>query len=123
MAREHTMPVLDELSELLPEGGLRRGSTLAVDGPGATTLAVSLGVQVSTSGAWVAAVGIPDLGLSVVTELGACLERWALIDDHWHSGRLVQAQDGGKQAHQFVHLHHGGQGRRWKNRNGTHLDH
>lgn len=81
MAREHTMPVLDELSELLPEGGLRRGSTLAVDGPGATTLAISLGVQVSTSGAWVAAVGVPDLGLSVVTELGACLERWALIDD------------------------------------------
>jgi cellobiose-specific phosphotransferase system component IIB len=92
MAREHTMPVLEQFAELFPEGGLRRGSTVGVDGPGATTLAVALGAQVSMAGSWVAAVGMPDLGLSTVTEVGAQLERWALIEDPGdHGSEVVSA--------------------------------
>ncbi|MDP8986796.1 MAG: hypothetical protein M3N11_00370, partial [Actinomycetota bacterium] len=44
LAGEQVLPVLDPLRPLLPEGGLRRGTTVTVDGAsGATSLALALG--------------------------------------------------------------------------------
>jgi hypothetical protein len=80
LAREHTLPVMDPFTELMPRVGLRRGSTVIVEGPGSTTLAVALAVQSSVSGSWVAAVGMPELGQSAASELGAALQRWAFVD-------------------------------------------
>jgi hypothetical protein len=81
LAREHTLPVLDELQPLLPEGGLRRGSTVTVRGAGSCALAISLTAEVSRTGGWVVGVGVPTLGLSAALEAGVTLERWAFIDD------------------------------------------
>ncbi|MGD9797431.1 MAG: hypothetical protein AB7V15_04880, partial [Acidimicrobiia bacterium] len=74
------LPVLPALAGLLPDG-LRRGSTVVVEpGPGATTLAVALVAAASADGSWVAAVGVPSLGLAGAVELGMAPERLLLVD-------------------------------------------
>jgi hypothetical protein len=77
LARERTLPVLPALSDLLPEGGLRRGSTVAVSG--ATSLALALLAGASQAGSWCAAVGLPSLGLVAAAEVGVALERFPLV--------------------------------------------
>ena len=65
------------MSGLLPEGALRRGSTVAVSG--ATSLALALLAGPSQAGSWCAAVGLPSLGLVAAAEVGIALERFPLI--------------------------------------------
>lgn len=80
LAGQQLLPVLAPLEPLLPAGGLRRGTTVAVEGaPGATSLALALGAAASVAGAWVAAVGLPSLGLSAAAELGVALERVVVV--------------------------------------------
>jgi hypothetical protein len=80
LARQRALPVLSALAELLPEG-LRRGTTISVEsGPGATSLALALVAGASADGSWVAAVGVPSLGLMAVAELGVAPERLLVID-------------------------------------------
>jgi len=80
LAREHTLPVLDPLVALLPDGGLTRGSLLQVCGVGATSLALSLMAAGSQDGSWAAVIGLPELGLVAAAEHGLVLDRLALID-------------------------------------------
>lgn len=77
LARERTLPVLPALVDLLPEGGLRRGSTVAVSG--STSLALALLAGPSQAGSWCAAVGLPSLGLVAAAEVGIALERFPLV--------------------------------------------
>jgi hypothetical protein len=111
LARERTLPVLPALADLLPEGGLRRGSTVAVSGvdprasrseaearPGATSLALALLAGPSQAGSWCAAVGLPSLGLVAAAEVGVALERFPLVarpGDDWPAvvAALVDAVD------------------------------
>lgn len=79
LAREQRLPVLPALGGLIPGGGLRRGSTLATDGPAATSLALAAVAAASQDGAWVAAVGFPSLGLLAAAESGIALERFVLV--------------------------------------------
>jgi hypothetical protein len=71
------VPVDDWVSALLPDGGLRRGSTVVVRG--SNTLLLTLLAKATSIGAWAAAVGLPDLGLLAGHELGIGLNRFALI--------------------------------------------
>ncbi|HEY0814541.1 MAG TPA: hypothetical protein VGE11_14780 [Pseudonocardia sp.] len=74
------LPVAAPLARLLPAGGLRRGSTVAVPpGPAATSLLWAVLVEASANGAWVGVVGRPDLGLVAAAEMGIALERLALV--------------------------------------------
>lgn len=74
------LPVAAPLAALLPGGGLRRGSTVAVPhGRGATSLLLALVTEVSAQGGWVGVVGRPDLGLVAAAEAGVRLERLALV--------------------------------------------
>ncbi|HEX4902500.1 MAG TPA: hypothetical protein VFV42_06800 [Acidimicrobiales bacterium] len=84
LAREQRLPVLPALEALVP--GLRRGSTLSVDGPAATSLALALAAGPSQDGAWVAAVGFPSLGLLAAAELSVALERLVLVADPGDDG-------------------------------------
>src|SRR5437588_5350206 len=77
LARERTLPVLSALAGLLPEGGLRRGSTVAISGT--TSLALALLAGPSQAGSWCAAVGLPSLGLVAAAEVGVALERFPLV--------------------------------------------
>jgi hypothetical protein len=74
------LPVVAPLARLLPSGGLRRGTTVAVAaGPAATSLLWAVLVEASAGGAWVGVVGRPDLGLVAAAEAGMRLDRLALV--------------------------------------------
>lgn len=80
LAREQTLPVLGPLERLLPVGALERGSTVAVTGVGARSLAMALLAEATATGSWVAAVGVGGMGLVAAHELGVRLERLVLVD-------------------------------------------
>jgi hypothetical protein len=69
------------------EGALRRGSTLTISSArGGVSLALALAAAITAGDAWVAAVGLPSLGLLAAAELGVKLERFALVPtpgDRW----------------------------------------
>ena len=77
------LPVLPALEGLLPGAELRRGATVSVGAAagvgGATSLALALVARASAAGSWVAAVGLPSLGLVAADELGVALERLVLV--------------------------------------------
>lgn len=78
------LPVLPELSGLLPGRGLRRGSTVAVvsgrpTASGGTSLLLALLSAASRSGSWCAVVGVPGLGALAAAESGIVLDRLALV--------------------------------------------
>src|SRR5215218_7130731 len=77
LADERLLPVVPALRPLLPNQGLRRGSTVAVGRSAALALALVAGA--SAAGSWVAAVGLPDLGIVAAAETGIVLERLALV--------------------------------------------
>lgn len=95
---DRLLPVGPELRPLLPGGGLRRGSTVAVTAGAVSTVAVSAGAVsaeaatagagslvlallagVSASGGWSAVVGLPSLGALAAAQAGVALERLALV--------------------------------------------
>jgi hypothetical protein len=75
--------VPEPLAALLPRRGLPRGGVVSVvaasDGGGATSLLLSL--LAAPSGAWIAVVGMPGLGLAAAAELGIDLDRLVVIPD------------------------------------------
>ncbi|MCP3853289.1 MAG: hypothetical protein GY745_20875 [Actinomycetia bacterium] len=81
LAREHTLPVLEPLMPLLPDGRLRRGSTMVVGGEyGVRSLTHALVAGPVASGSWVAMVGLPDPGLLAASEVGLDLARVVVVD-------------------------------------------
>lgn len=79
-AHERRLPVEESLATLLPEGGIRQGTAIAVSGHGAVTLAIALTAEASRQANWVAAVGMADLGVAALGERGVDLGHWALVD-------------------------------------------
>ncbi len=78
-AHERVLTVVEPLVSMLPSAGLRRGSTIALGGGAAMSLALALAAGPSAAGAWVAVVGIPSLGLAAASEAGLALERLFLV--------------------------------------------
>jgi hypothetical protein len=81
-SRTRLLPVLPALAGLLPDGALRRGSTLTVGRPGddgTLSLALSLVAAASASGSWCALIGHPALGAVAAADLGMDLGRLALL--------------------------------------------
>ncbi|MDX3187768.1 hypothetical protein PV458_05100 [Streptomyces sp. MN03-5084-2B] len=71
------LPVLPALAGVLPAGGLRRGTTVAVSG--SLALVLALLVSATQNGSWAALTGLPELGLTAAAELGVVLDRVALV--------------------------------------------
>ena len=94
---DRCLPVHPALAGLFPDGGLRRGSIVGCSGPAAMSLALALAAQSATAGSWVAAVGVPALGLEAAAELGVPLERLVVVTAQrtadW-AERLAAAADG-----------------------------
>lgn len=74
-----TLPVVEHLAGLLPGSALRRGSTLSV--LGSTTLVLGLAARASQEGGWVAAVGMPQVGILAAHQTGLVLDRLALVPE------------------------------------------
>jgi hypothetical protein len=79
LAADQLLPVLPPLAELLPHGGLRRGTVVAVSG--SLRLALALAAGTTQAGCWAAAVGVPELGVVAAAETGVVLQRLALVPD------------------------------------------
>jgi hypothetical protein len=78
LAREQTLPVLEPLQTLFPDG-LRRGSTVGIER--STSLALALAAGPSSEGSWLAVVGVSSLGLAAASELGVDLEHLVAVAD------------------------------------------
>jgi hypothetical protein len=74
-----TLPALPALRELLPRGGLARGSVVAVAEFGLLALALAAGVSVG--GAWCGIAGVPEAGVLAAAGLGLDAERTLLVPD------------------------------------------
>jgi hypothetical protein len=91
LARDRVLAVGGEVGELLPAGGVRRGSTVALDGPlgtGSTTVACMLAAAATTTGEWAAIVDPGNsFGGRAALDAGVVLERCAVVRnvpaDHW----------------------------------------
>jgi hypothetical protein len=69
--------VAEPLAPLLPGGGLRRGSVVAVRG--SLSLLLALLATATVQGAWAAVVGVGDLGVLAAAEAGVVVRRLALV--------------------------------------------
>ncbi len=86
-SRSRLLPVVASLAGLLPDGGLRRGSTLVVTGvpggdpesAGSISLALALLAAASAAGSWCALVGVTGLGAVAAHDLGVDLDRSAVV--------------------------------------------
>src|SRR5689334_8918495 len=60
-ARDRRLPVAGTVGELLPDGGVQRGSTVMVKGmpgSGSTTVALTLAAAATSAGEWAAVVDL-----------------------------------------------------------------
>ena len=74
------LTVVPPLQEILPDGGLRRGSVLCLSGEvGSTSLLLALLSGPMAEGSWAAVVGLPGLGVEAAAGLGVALERLVLV--------------------------------------------
>lgn len=71
------LPAPDALATLLPKQGLARGTVTSVNG--ASSILLSLIAAVTSSGKHATVIGLPKLGLLAATEMGADLNRCALV--------------------------------------------
>ena len=76
---EQRLPAAPALEAVLPGGGVRRGSVVALEGPGSTSLLWSLLAPPTDTGSWAVLVGLPAAGLLAAAEAGVALERVAVI--------------------------------------------
>jgi hypothetical protein len=71
------LPVLPALRELLPGGGLQRGSVVTTGDWGLLSLALAAGAV--ADGAWCAIVGVPAVGVRAAAQAGLDPERVLLV--------------------------------------------
>jgi hypothetical protein len=76
---EGLLPVLPALADLLPAGGLQRGSVVTSGDWGLLSLALAAGA--SAAGAWCAITGVPALGVRAAADVGLDPGRLVLIPD------------------------------------------
>lgn len=70
-------PVAAPLLPLLPGGGLRPGTVVAVRG--SMSLLLALLAAATADGAWAAVIGVSDLGILAAAEAGVAVRRLALV--------------------------------------------
>ena len=96
-ARERTILVEPALTRLFPDNGIRRGHVVGCVGIAARSIALALAARAVADGAWLAVVGIDDLGIEGAVELGVPAERVVAISAttaHEWAERLMAAADG-----------------------------
>ncbi len=85
LAAERVLPLPGDLGRTFSDGGLRRGSIVALDGPpgtGTTSIALRLVAAATEVGEWAAIVDLDEsIGGVAAAELGVALERLAVVRD------------------------------------------
>lgn len=80
-AGDDLLEVPEPLKPLFPVGGLQRGWSLGLEGPGSWSLGLSLIATALGNEGWLAVVGAPDLNLAAACELGVRLDRIVVVED------------------------------------------
>lgn len=80
-AGDDLLPVPEVLKPLFPVGGLQRGWSVGLSGPGAWSLGIALVACALGKEDWMAVVGAHDLNLAAVSELGIRLDRIVVVED------------------------------------------
>jgi hypothetical protein len=97
-ARDRCLPVDEAFAPLLPDAGLVRGRIVGCTGSAAMSLALALAARATTTGSWLAVVGVSMLGVEAVAELGVPLSRLVSIESDGRPAtwaeRVVAAADG-----------------------------
>ncbi|HEX4981642.1 MAG TPA: hypothetical protein VFV63_08090 [Ilumatobacteraceae bacterium] len=99
LAHDRYLPVDEAFAALLPDPGLVRGRIVACTGAAATSLALALASRATTTGSWLAVVGMAPIGIEAARELGVAIDRLVSIDadacrpDEW-ADRVATAADG-----------------------------
>jgi len=78
LAKSRILPLGEPWGPLVPNAGLRRGSTVVVQaqpGLGGLSLALSLLTESSARGHWAGVVGVDDPGVVAIADLGVDLRR------------------------------------------------
>lgn len=83
------LPVPPPIGELLPRGGIPRGTVVNVSG--ANSVLIGLLASVTSAGGQAAVIGMPNLGLLAAVEQGASLDRIALVSEPGESAVEVAA--------------------------------
>ncbi len=65
---------------MLPDAGLQRGRVIGCTGPAAMSLGLALASRSVIVGSWLAAVGVPMLGVEAAAEFGIPLSRLIVVD-------------------------------------------
>lgn len=73
------LPLPAPLAPLVPYGSLRAGSSVAVHGPGATSVQLALAASACGPDAWCAIAGMPHVGLRAARDAGIDFSRLALV--------------------------------------------
>src|SRR5215469_4542758 len=89
LTSEGVLPVLAALRDLLPNGGLQRGSVVSTADWGLLSLA--LAADATAAGAWCAVAGVPVLGVRAAADAGLDPGRLVLIADPGRSWPHVVA--------------------------------
>jgi hypothetical protein len=84
-----TLPVPSPIGELLPRGGLARGTVASV--AGTSSVLVGLLASVTAAGSHAAVIGMPDLSLLAAVEQGADLSKITLVSEPKDSAVEVAA--------------------------------
>jgi hypothetical protein len=84
-----TLPAPSPIAELLPRGGLARGTVVSVSG--ATAVLIGLLASVTAGGSHAAVIGLPNLSLLAAVEQGANLSRIAVVPEPKDSAVAVEA--------------------------------
>lgn len=79
LVTERTLPVPGLLGEVLPGAGLRRGSVVAVEGAGTTSVLVEFLAAATRVGEWAGLVDDLTVSVPALVEAGAVLDRLAVV--------------------------------------------
>ncbi len=99
LAHHRHLPVDEAFATLLPDPGLTRGRIVGCTGAAATSLALALASRATTTGSWLAVVGMAPIGIEAAREMGVAIDRLVSVDangcraDEW-ADRVAAAADG-----------------------------
>ena len=80
LAHDRYLPVDAAFATLLPDPGLIRGRIVGCSGAAATSLALALASRATTTGSWLAVVGMAPIGIEAAGELGVAIDRLVAVD-------------------------------------------
>lgn len=81
LAADRTLPVLEALAPLFPNGALQRGSMVQITGSGGTAVALAVAAGASRNGSWVGFVGAEMIGWAAAEQLGVDPRRSLVVTD------------------------------------------